>query len=446
MNMDAEIKMIKLRTSKLFVAQNDDEARLEAQYSARFLSALAPSSTSASPPDESQTLCFAVYTGNTAQRLITPKICIAKNKDAAVLAHDLDKAVATILGLKHPDLLDITLDGPCGPHLTPPIKKLTRAHDTPVHNYRAYTSTVRSLEHALFVRQAAWADVMGRTKEVIDVYVTLRYFWFTINWSGSNKLIAPDVYVDKYRVCWAKKTSADLMRQVASLAGVDEETMKITLGCLTGLDLSMPLHRLSKEGNNGHKILHLAHKKAWESLYTHPQLLLDGERIKPIQLLLSAHTPSAIAVHALHMCALSCDPMRLVPQRYMSLDTTLREHPKVALTAIQLDEGGLCLLKSVPKHLLSDKKFVLNALAVCRVVGISRLVFSCADEKLKDDADVALAAVKCDGRLLELMSQTMRASKPIVLAAIQNAPSAFQYASAALQSDTDVAKLCNSTP
>ena len=452
MNMDAENEMIKLRTSRLFVAQNDDEARLEAQYSARFLSYLAPvftsssaspSSTSASPPDESQTLCFAVYTGNTAQRLITPKLCIAKSKDAAVLAHDLDKAVATIIGLNRPDLLDITLDRPHGPPLTPPIKNLAQTSITHMQasgRYNAYCRTVCLLKQALSHRQAAWASVIDHTKEVIDVYVTLRYFWFTISWSGSNKLIAPDVYVDKFSIYLEEKQSQSLKRQIASLADVDRDEMKITLGCPAGLELTMPLHRLSKEGNDVRsKTLHLALKKAWKSLEEHSQLVFDGEPIKPIQLFLSAHTPAAIAVHSLHMCALRCDP---VHKAYMNLDTELREHPKVALTAIQLDERGLCLPVVVPRHFLSDKKFVLDALAVCRVVGKCGLVFSCADEKLKNDADVVLAAVTCDGRLLEHMSHTMRASKLIVLAAISNDPRAFKYASAALQSDPDVVAAC----
>jgi hypothetical protein len=81
---------------------------------------------------------------------------------------------------------------------------------------------------------------------------------------------------------------------------------------------------------------------------------------------------------------------------------------------------------------------VLQGLAVGKKMGICGAVFKWADAKLKDDVDVVTTAVTFEGRLLRHMSEPMRASKSVVLAAVSNDPSAIKYASSQLQSDPDV--------
>ena len=445
-------KVGRLVHPKLFVVENDDESRLEARVAKLVSSMLSPSMLITNDPVyDTGIVCFVLHAGSDEVKTpICPEIVIARSNDASIQAANLAAAAAAALGIghEHSAKLCVSLGCSSGPLLTPTVKKLAREYDDLVtaHNdYRAEQDAFWMLRSAIAERHEAWSSVLNqssglnwpselnRKANVVDVFVTLSYYWFTVTWTGSNKVVAPHVFVAKDT---HNEMSKDLQQQVASLAEIaDCATIKITLESPTGPELTMPLYRFLNRTCIGRESIKL--EQAWNSLRQHPHNLLLQTPAKPIQLFLSAHSPAALAVDGL------CVGANSVNEAYMKLDTKLRGHPQVALAAVCLDWSCLCLPNLVPRHLLSNKKFVLDALAVCRVVGKCGLVFSCADEKLKDDADVVLAAVTCDGMLLEHMSQTMRASKSVVLAAISNDPSALKYASAALQSDPDVVAACN---
>lgn len=436
----------------LFVPENDDESRLEAKLANRVI--YQANNRSLNPVSESDTFTFALYTCNEAKTLIAPKIVIHQNSDEAVLAADLTKAVATILGLKnkHSAMLRISLIDRwyC---LTPPVKQLAQEYDilvTAPSNYRKEADAYHLLDAAVFKRRAAWSHVFEQSSDVIiDVYVTLSHYWFTIKWAGSNELVAPHVFVAKTKVrmqdaitekeVCAQDMSRNLVKQVASLANItDCKTIKLTLGSPAGPELTMPLHRLNSDHNK--EIPTFSQKERelethWGLLHAHPRSQFSETPVKPLELFVSTHSSVALAINVLYECnyrAMS------VHDAYSQMDTKLRENPQVALTAIQLDEHFHCLSKWVPRRFLSNKQFVLRALAVCRKMGFCGSVFKWADAKLKDDIDVVTTAVTFQGGLLQHMSGTMRASKSVVLAAVSNDWEAVKYASSQLQSDPDI--------
>ena len=64
--------------------------------------------------------------------------------------------------------------------------------------------------------------------------------------------------------------------------------------------------------------------------------------------------------------------------------------------------------------------------------------FFCASDELRNDKDVALAAVKLNGHSLCDASDDMRGHKEVVLEAVKQNGFALEYASAELQNDRDV--------
>ncbi len=431
----------------LFVPENDDESRLAAKLAGR----VSATNLSPSPVSERDMFTFVLYADNEGKTLIAPQVVIHQNDDEAVLAADLTKAVAAILGLKkeHSEMLRVTLTGFC---LTPPVKKLAQEYGILLRDsylsksWHEFETASAKLSQAVAERRAAWSRVFKMSPNVtgIDVCVTLSHYWFTVKWTGSNKqLVAPNVFVKKQ--VDTQDMSRELVQQVAMLAdNTNCKTIKLTLKSPAGPEVSTPLFRLSSDQNRtvpeffqlGQEL-----KTQWELLDAHTRRQLLETPVKPLELFLSAHSPVALAIDALYQCY---NRNMEVHYWYSShMDTKLREHPKVALTAIQLDKHFHCLSKLVPRHLLSDKQFVLQALAVGKKIGICGAVFKWADAKLKDDVDVVTTAVKFEGRLLQHMSETMRASKSVVLAAVSNDLSAIKYASSELQSDPDVLRVCS---
>jgi hypothetical protein len=428
-----------------FVPENDDESRLAAKLANRVV--YQANNRSTGPICESNTFTFVLYADNEAKTLIAPQVVIHQNGDEAVLAADLTKAVATILGLKneHSAMLKINLYNTwyC---LTPQVKKLAQEYDMLAK--KSATTRPHCLEDpkarrasedltsAIIHRHSAWSRVFTKTSGVIDLKVTLHCCWFTVKWTGSNELVAPNVFVE-HRL--AQYKSHDLVQQVASLANItDCKTIKLTLGSPAGPELSAPLHRLNSDHNKGVPTFLQKERELethWRLVHDHPRNLLLETPVKPLELFLSTHSSVALAVDTLYECYNRCME---VFYAYSCMEPKLRENPRVALTAIQLDEHFQCLSKFVPRRFLSNKQFVLRALAVCRKMGFCGSVFKWADAKLKDDIDVVTTAVKFEGRLLQHTSEAMRASKSVVLAAVSNDWEAVKYASSQLQSDPDV--------
>jgi hypothetical protein len=433
----------------LFVPENEDESRLAAKLANRVI--FEANNRSLNPISESDTFTFVLYADNEAKTLIAPQVVIHQNGDEAVLAADLTKAVATILGLKneHSAMLQINLYNTWN-CLTPQVKKLAQEYDmlakkspTTRPHYRNDLKATRAgedLTSAIIHRHKAWCEawwrVFTKSSRVIDLKVTLHCFWFTVKWTGSNELVAPNVFVE-HRL--AQYKSHDLVQQVASLANItDCKTIKLTLGSPAGPEVSTPLFRLNSDHNKGVPTFSQKERELethWRLVNDHPRNLLLETPVKPLELFLSTHSSVALAINTLYECYNRCME---VFYAYSCMESKLRENPRVALTAIQLDEHFHCLSRLVPRRFLSDKQFVLRALAVCRKMGFCGSVFKWADAKLKDDIDVVTTAVKFAGGLLQHMSEAMRASKSVVLAAVSNDKEAVKYASSELQSDPDV--------
>ena len=413
----------------LFVPENDDESRLAAKMaccvyeSERSSGCVYANKRSTDPIRESDTFSFVLYAGTVDKALLAPKLVIHRNADEAILAADLTKAAAATLGMKneHGAVLRITLHNRrfC---LTPPVKMLAKKYDKIPKTRRRYCNyteeeAYRLLIHAINERRAAWSSVFAQSSEVIDVYVTFRHFWFTVKWTGSNKLVAPNLFLAK-RTC-EQNMSRDLVHQVASLANItDRQTVKLTLDSPAGPALTMPLFCLSRDHLPTQNDLQLELKKQWKSLHEHPHNQLLQTPAKPIELFLTAHSPAALAVDTLHQCYIR---EMSVHAAYLQMDAELREHPRVAVAAIRLDKHFLCLSKSVPRHLLSNKQFVLKALAVCyKMSGFCSSLLKWIGAELKDDIDVVTAVVSFEGSSLQHTTETMQATKSVVIAAVSN--------------------------
>ena len=428
----------------LFVPENDDESRLAAKMadcayeSERSSGCVYASKRSTGPIRESDTFSFVLYAGTVDKTLLAPKLVIHQNADEAILAADLTKAVAATLGLKneHGAVLRITLHNRrfC---LTPPVKMLAKQYDKiPKTRHCNYTEqeAYRLLIHAINERRAAWSSVFDQSSKVIDVYVTFRHFWFTVKWTGSNKLVAPNLFVAK-EVC-GQNMSRDLVHHVASLANITNRTIKLTLDSPAGPALTMPLFCLSRDHLPTQNDLQLELKKQWKSLDEHPHNQLLQTPAKPIELFLTAHSPAALAVDILHQCYIR---EMSVHAAYLQTDAELRENPRVAVAAIRLDKHFLCLSKTVPRHLLSNKQFVLQALAVChKMSGFCSSLLEWIGAELQDDIDVVTAVVSFEGSSLQHATETMQATKSVVIAAVSNDSIAIKYASGQLHSDPDV--------
>merc|ERR1712232_17108 len=110
--------------------------------------------------------------------------------------------------------------------------------------------------------------------------------------------------------------------------------------------------------------------------------------------------------------------------RCEALDSIRRGHP----------------LYSLPERWRSDKEVVLGA--------ITREGAFCVDyigsrELRENDRDVALALVRCDGSLLERMSEAIRADRLVVLTAVRTFADSLQFASKQLQADKELKTIAN---
>lgn len=83
----------------------------------------------------------------------------------------------------------------------------------------------------------------------------------------------------------------------------------------------------------------------------------------------------------------------------------------------------------------TNKEFMLKA-----IENNAPWVIAYADEKLLDDKELMLKAVKVDGQNLYYASSNLRDDKEVVLAAIENKWLIVKYASKRLRSDKDIAK------
>lgn len=117
----------------------------------------------------------------------------------------------------------------------------------------------------------------------------------------------------------------------------------------------------------------------------------------------------------------------------------LREN-LMGVTRNQARNHYLQSLRGSPQ--MSDKKFVLAALQVCKNFNetVTEAALENASVDLRNDKDVVLAAVRQAGYAMRYASMSLRNDKEFVLAAVANSSSeyALLYVSSALQKDKDV--------
>ncbi len=82
-----------------------------------------------------------------------------------------------------------------------------------------------------------------------------------------------------------------------------------------------------------------------------------------------------------------------------------------------------------------NKEFMLQA-----IKDKSPWVIRYASDRLHDDKDLMMTAVKCDGQELYYASKRLRNDKELVMEAIKNKPLIVKYASKKLRGDKDIAK------
>ncbi|CAJ1443868.1 unnamed protein product [Effrenium voratum] len=109
-------------------------------------------------------------------------------------------------------------------------------------------------------------------------------------------------------------------------------------------------------------------------------------------------------------------------------DERLREDPEVALAAVRSD---FTAFQHVPFQLKTDRTIALAA------VKQSARIFKSLPETVKSDREVALAAVQNDGFLLNLITQELQHDRDIVLAAVSNS-AVLGYACVEMQEDREV--------
>ena len=379
------------------------------------------------------TYCFAVRCGKSKH---AETLCIPKLGDARAMAASLADAVATLFGIEDSDIIKLTLDSPDGPELTPVPKHLQTDYNTETNTVLKGMRFNRLIELAV-ARNEAWAraKMYQDACSIIDVVVEFHSFWFAVYFTGSNKLVTPNLYVRKGDRLWSNFMTDSLTKQVASLTGIDSNAMRITLDSPAGPDLGSPIYRFSQE-----RITNLWDfvekptvdlEQAWDRV-REKQLSLTGTP-RAIALFVSARTSTELAVDKLCRCSIHHG---FLLREYSRLDVALRSNPRVALTGLKVDNTcGLHLAYALPRHFWLSKQFVLAALSTCSNV---QLVFELSDSSLKNDKDVVFAAVSLNGALLRYASPTMQASKPIVMAAVANNAGALNHASDALKTDVDV--------
>ena len=84
-----------------------------------------------------------------------------------------------------------------------------------------------------------------------------------------------------------------------------------------------------------------------------------------------------------------------------------------------LNGGALCMLS---EEMQADKAVVVAAFSSTYGFGYPRLL-----EKFSGDKEIALAAVRCRGLLLEFVSEALRADRDVVLAAVESNGYGIQF-------------------
>ena len=74
-----------------------------------------------------------------------------------------------------------------------------------------------------------------------------------------------------------------------------------------------------------------------------------------------------------------------------------------------------------------NKKIVMNVVAAGGEPEIGSTMYLMSD-RLRDDRDVMIAAVKLNGRMLHHASKRLRADRDVVLAALKNTAAAWDFA------------------
>ena len=377
---------------------------------------------------ESKTFVFAVHWTQTKQ-LITPQLRLPRLDDPAAMATSFATAVAELVGLENPDIVKATLGVRNGPQLLPPLKRMEEDSDAFSQDSDAFSQDFqKNLSKWRAKRSEAWALAADYYAErgIVNVYVGLYDYWFAVYWVGSNVLIAPHVYV-RTRTWDCQAMSDDLTNQVASLAKLDCNAIKLSLGSPAGLNMRLPLHRFGRaryaDPVTEAKEHTLQLQTAWKQALKGPPCAT--------RVFVTARSPTELAIHDLYCCFLRHREVDLMYNT--AFDVNTQNNPKVALTALKLGRFPT-VLSVLPRHLWCSKHFVL---AVLSMGFNATLVSALMDPKLRND-DSDIVAALASSRSRRSASPKMQASERVVDAAVANDACAPTHACDAFKQDADV--------
>mmetsp|Transcript_5644 Transcript_5644/g.13267 ORF Transcript_5644/g.13267 Transcript_5644/m.13267 type:complete len:463 (-) Transcript_5644:91-1479(-) len=119
----------------------------------------------------------------------------------------------------------------------------------------------------------------------------------------------------------------------------------------------------------------------------------------------------------------------------MYFDKTLRAIPEIVAMAARTSSEGIQYASST---LMSNKDFVLGIFQDPEGTSDAKHIFEHLRPDLRDDRDIALAAVKRNGLALQFATDGIKDDREVVLEAVKNTSRALEFGSERLRADVDV--------
>ena len=246
---------------------------------------------------------------------------------------------------------------------------------------------------------------------------------FSVYWAGSNDLVVSKLVLTQDH---ARCNSVELQNQVARLVKVEPRNIKILLGSLAGPQLTPVLFPPSLVRSTSTIEDLPYHKKivaTWLSLATSNQAL---------KVYVTQHSPVALAVDAL---ARAYRSGHWYLSMYTNMPPSVQCNPVVALAALDLRDSVTYGLR-LPNELSTNKQFFLAAMSQSRC---DNTLLQCFSDTFCDSEDIVFAAVVQDKHELYHASQRLKSCRTFVLKAVSVNGLCIQWAAPELKQDKEIA-------